>query len=64
MPKHAAIGLGQNFTANRLSWAFNLKGPSIQIDTACSSSLIALDMACQSLRSRDSSMVRLLISRP
>ncbi|KAF2463891.1 reducing type I polyketide synthase [Lindgomyces ingoldianus] len=56
MPKHAAIGVGQNFSANRLSWAFNLKGPSLQIDTACSSSLIALDLACQSLRNRDSSI--------
>ncbi|KAF2864665.1 hypothetical protein BDV95DRAFT_508906 [Massariosphaeria phaeospora] len=56
MPKHAATGIGQNFTANRLSWAFNLKGPSLQIDTACSSSMIALDLACQSLRSGDSTM--------
>jgi acyl transferase domain-containing protein len=60
MPKHAATGLGQNFTANRLSWAFNLKGLSLQIDTACSSSLTALDVACQSLRSGDSDIVRVL----
>ena len=62
MPKHAAIGVGQNFTANRLSWAFNLKGPSLQIDTACSSSLVALDVACQSLRTGDSDMVSIIPS--
>lgn len=56
MPKHSATGVGQNFSANRLSWAFDFKGPSLQIDTACSSSLIAVDLACASLRAGDSSM--------
>lgn len=36
-------------TANRLSFALNLVGPSVAIDTACSSSLVAAHMASESL---------------
>jgi len=35
--------------ANRISYFFNLHGPSVAIDTACSSSAIAIHMACESL---------------
>jgi 3-oxoacyl-(acyl-carrier-protein) synthase/acyl carrier protein len=35
--------------ANRVSYFFNLHGPSIAVDTACSSSSIAIHMACESL---------------
>ncbi|KAH8804399.1 putative polyketide synthase [Xylogone sp. PMI_703] len=40
-------------TANRISYTYDLKGPSVTIDTACSASLVALHLACQSLRSGD-----------
>jgi acyl transferase domain-containing protein len=49
-------GIALSLLANRVSWHFNLLGPSIHIDTACSSSMVALDMACQSLRVGDCSM--------
>ena len=39
--------------SNRLSYFFNLHGPSVTIDTACSASLVALHLACQSLRTGD-----------
>jgi acyl transferase domain-containing protein len=53
----AATGLSEAMTANRVSWFFGLKGPSLTLDTACSSSLYALHLACQSLRLRETNMV-------
>jgi acyl transferase domain-containing protein/acyl carrier protein len=47
---YAGTGNAQSIAANRLSYCFDLRGPSIAIDTACSSSLVALHLACQSLR--------------
>ncbi|RMJ10268.1 hypothetical protein CDV36_010105 [Fusarium kuroshium] len=38
---------------NRISWYFDLKGPSIHVNTACSSSLSAVDMACKTIHSGD-----------
>ncbi|MCP5101140.1 MAG: polyketide synthase, partial [Chloroflexi bacterium] len=35
--------------ANRVSYYFNLQGPSLAIDTMCSSSLIAIHTACEHL---------------
>ncbi|KAI5921037.1 putative polyketide synthase [Camillea tinctor] len=53
---HAATGQTMAMLANRLSWFFDMKGPSVQVNTACSSSMIAMDLACQSLRARQSSL--------
>lgn len=42
---------------NRVSWYFDLRGPSVHVNTACSSSLTAVDMACKVLRCGDASCV-------
>ncbi|MFI0241443.1 type I polyketide synthase [Streptomyces sp. NPDC016845] len=42
---HLGSGTGHGMMANRLSYQFNLRGPSVSVDTACSSSLVAVDMA-------------------
>ncbi|KAI0553284.1 lovastatin nonaketide synthase [Xylaria curta] len=54
--KHAAMGIAPSMLANRISWFFDFKGTSMNLDSACSSSLLALHLACQDLRMRDSSM--------
>ncbi|WP_333739887.1 SDR family NAD(P)-dependent oxidoreductase, partial [Streptomyces sp. IBSBF 2806] len=40
--------------ANRVSYTFDLHGPSIAVDTACSSSLTAVQLAVESLRRGES----------
>ncbi|KAL3471365.1 polyketide synthase 3 [Aspergillus californicus] len=47
---HAATGVSRSILANRLSYAFNLRGASLALDTACSSSLVALHLAVQGLQ--------------
>ncbi|MBI4658056.1 MAG: SDR family NAD(P)-dependent oxidoreductase [Verrucomicrobia bacterium] len=51
---YAGTGLAHSVAANRLSYFFDLRGPSIVVDTACSSSLVAIHQACASLRRRES----------
>ncbi len=52
---YASLGTNYSVIAGRLSYLLGLHGPSMALDTACSSSLVAVHLACQSLRSGESS---------
>jgi len=51
-PVDSYMGIGSHnaLIANRLSYVFDLHGPSLTVDTLCSSSLVALHLACASMR--------------
>lgn len=43
------VGSSLCIAANRISYFFNLVGPSLSVDTACSSSLVATHLGCRSI---------------
>ena len=47
---YSMIGITLSPLANRISYVFDLRGPSFTVDTACSSSLVALHQACEAIR--------------
>ncbi len=49
-------GNDKDFLATRVSYSFDLKGPSVNVQTACSTSLVAAHLAVQSLLSRECDM--------
>ena len=46
---YALLGNAQMLAANRVSYAFDLRGPSLALDCGCASGLASLKLACQSL---------------
>lgn len=52
----AVSGNIKSIIASRMSYIFDLKGPSVTIDTACSSALVAVHAACNSLRNGECDM--------
>ncbi|OGM42335.1 hypothetical protein ABOM_007875 [Aspergillus bombycis] len=50
-PQYAKTGTSLSILSNRISWFYNLRGPSVTCDTACSSSMAALHIACETIRS-------------
>ena len=57
LPLYFGVGTGTAMLSNRVSWFYDLKGPSISLDTACSSALVALHLGCQNLRTKESKIV-------
>ncbi|KAJ8067959.1 hypothetical protein OCU04_003540 [Sclerotinia nivalis] len=56
IPKYHTTGTGEAIIANRVSYTFDFKGPSMTLDTGCSGSMVALHQACRSLQFGESTM--------
>jgi len=52
--QYAVTGSHRSIIANRVSYLLGVHGPSMTVDTGQSSSLVAVHMACESLRSGES----------
>lgn len=50
---YASTGTAHSVVTGRLSYALDLRGPSVAVDSACSSSLVSVHLAVQALRSGD-----------
>src|SRR5262245_29730918 len=50
---HIATGTFTSILANRISYFFDLRGPSVPVDTACSGSLVAIHQAMEAMRAGD-----------
>ncbi|KAJ6164002.1 hypothetical protein N7470_002674 [Penicillium chermesinum] len=53
---YKANGNSGAILSNRLSWFYDLLGPSMTIETACSGSLISLHLGCKSLLAKESNL--------
>ncbi|WP_280508503.1 polyketide synthase Pks13 [Nocardia flavorosea] len=47
------MGSASSIIANRVSYFYDFRGPSVAVDTACSSTLVAVHQAVQALRAGD-----------
>lgn len=50
---YAITGSSSSIIANRVSYFFDFRGPSVAIDTACSSTIVAVHQAVRALRDGD-----------
>ena len=53
---HFGSGNTNCIAANRISYLFDFRGPSLAVDTACSSSLVSVHLACRSLWAGDATL--------
>lgn len=54
---YAITGTSSSIIANRVSYFYDFRGPSVTIDTACSSSLVAVHQGVQALRNGEADVV-------
>lgn len=52
-PGQTFTGLSEAIIASRLSYVLNFNGPAFVVNTGCSSSGVAIHLACESLRNRE-----------
>ncbi|KAI4726166.1 hypothetical protein E4T49_06112 [Aureobasidium sp. EXF-10728] len=53
-PQHTVTGIGNSILSNRISYFYNLHGPSMTLDTACSSSMMCFHLGNTSIQSGES----------
>ena len=53
---YTLAGNAASIAANRISYAFDFRGPSLAVDTACSSSLVAVHLACEAIRAGEAGL--------
>ncbi|MEM8677428.1 MAG: SDR family NAD(P)-dependent oxidoreductase, partial [Cyanobacteria bacterium P01_G01_bin.67] len=51
-----SLGNTSSITAGRIAYVLGLQGATLQLNTTCSSSLVAVHLACQSLRNKESNL--------
>jgi polyketide synthase 13 len=54
---YAITGTASSIIANRVSYFYDFRGPSVAVDTACSSSLVAVHQGVQALRTGEADVV-------
>lgn len=54
--KDSISGNGTAMLSNRISFFYDLRGPSMTIDTGCSASMVALSQACQTIWAGESDL--------
>ncbi|MEV0251132.1 type I polyketide synthase [Nocardia sp. NPDC050712] len=54
--EHTMTGVNRGVIANRISYQLGFRGPSLAVDTGQSSALVAVHLACESLRSGESTV--------
>jgi polyketide synthase 13 len=54
---YAITGNASSIIANRVSYFYDFRGPSVAVDTACSSSLVAIHQGVQALRNGEADVV-------
>ena len=55
-PKYAVTGNGTAILSNRISYYYDLHGPSLTVDTACSSSLVCFHLGNKSIQEGESDL--------
>ncbi|NCR08191.1 MAG: acyltransferase domain-containing protein [Microcystis aeruginosa LG13-11] len=53
---YSSLGNSKSIAVGRISYLFGFTGTALSLDTSCSSSLLAIHLACQSLKNRETNL--------